>query len=517
MATTNAQAPAGPSRRWVALFFIGLAQLMLVLDATVVNIAMPSIQGDLGVSDADRQWIITAYTLAFGGLLLLGGRIADYVGRKRTFLIALLGFTAASALGGAAGNFEMLLVARAVQGAFGALLQPSALALLTVTFSQPKDRTKAFGIWGGISAAGGTIGLLAGGALTDYLDWRWCLYVNIPIALVAAIGGYMVLAESRRDGKARLDIPGVVLVTGGLVAIVYATTRAEADGWGSTTVLGLLTVGAALLAMFVFVESRMAQPLLPLRVVADRTRGGAYLAVGLAIIGMFGAFLFMTYYMQVVKGYSPTKTGAAFLPMAVAVLVSAAGLSTRLMPRFPPRALIVPGMLVNAVGMLWMITVDPDTSYAGGVLISQLLLGFGAGLVMPVAINYATHGVDQGDLGVASATVNTAQQIGGSLGTALLNTIATSATVDYLASHDSSPATAKQALVEGFAEAGAWAAGIIVVGALIVAALMNTARPEQLGAETGAAIPDETARFEGTEKNAALADDHGAKPLPAHT
>ncbi|MFI6583077.1 MFS transporter [Embleya sp. NPDC050493] len=521
MATTKAQAPAGTSRRWVALFFIGLAQLMLVLDATVVNIALPSIQGDLGVSDADRQWIITAYTLAFGSLLLLGGRIADYVGRKRTFLIALLGFTAASALGGAAGNFEMLLLARAVQGAFGALLQPSALSLLTVTFTQPKDRTKAFGIWGGISAAGGTIGLLAGGALTDYLDWRWCLYVNIPIALVAAIGGYMMLAESRREGKARMDIPGVLLVTGGLVAIVYATTRAEADGWGSATVLGLLGAGAVLLAVFVFVESRVTQPLLPLRVVADRTRGGAYLAVGLAVIGMFGAFLFMTYYMQVVKGYSPTKTGAAFLPMAIAVLVSAAGLSTRLMPRFAPRALIVPGMLVNAVGMLWMITVDPDTSYAGGVLISQLLLGFGAGMVMPVAINYATHGVDHGDLGVASATVNTAQQIGGSLGTALLNTIATSATVDYLASHDNSPATAKQALVEGFAEAGAWAAGIIVVGALIVAALMNTARPEHLGAGAsagaGAEGSDAVDGSGSSDRTAASTEDRAAGPLPAHT
>jgi EmrB/QacA subfamily drug resistance transporter len=483
MATMEAQAPAASSRRWVALSFIGLAQLMLVLDATVVNIALPSLQRDLGISDGDRQWIITAYSLAFGSLLLLGGRIADSVGRKRTFLLALVGFTAASALGGAAANVEMLLAARALQGAFGALLQPSALSLLSVTFTDQKDRAKAFGIWGGISAAGGAIGLLAGGALTDYLDWRWCLFVNIPIALIAAIGGYAILTESRRETKARLDLPGVLLVTSGLVAIVYATSRAEADGWGSAKIIGLLATGAALLAAFFFVESRVRQPLLPLRVITDRTRGAAYLAVTTSVVGMFGAFLFMTYYLQVVKGYSPVKTGVGFLPMALAVLMSAAGLTSRLMPKLPPRALIVPGMLICAGGMLWMLTLDPGTSYAGGVLVAQLLLGFGSGLIMPPAINYATRGVAMSDMGVASATVNTSQQIGGSIGTALLNTIATSATADYLASHATrgsgpDPAVAKQAVVEGFAAAGTWAAGIIFVGAIIVAALMNTPRPK---------------------------------------
>ncbi|MFI7650994.1 MFS transporter [Micromonospora sp. NPDC049460] len=486
MAHTKAQAPAATSRRWAALFFIGLGQLMIILDATVVNIALPSLQRDLGISDGDRQWILTGYTLAFGSLLLLGGRIADYTGRKRAFLVALLGFTAASALGGAATNFEMLLTARVLQGAFGALLGPSALSLLTVTFTQPRDRAKAFGIWGAISAAGGAVGLLAGGALTDYLDWRWCLYVNIPLALIAAIGGYAVLAESRRADKARFDIPGVLLVTGGLVAIVYATSQAESAGWGSTRVIGLLAAGAVLLAAFALVEGRVRQPLLPLRVIADRTRAGAYLSVGMAIIGMFGAFLFMTYYMQVVKGYSPIRTGVAFLPMTVAVLISAGGLATRLLPKLPPRALIVPGMLVSCGGMLWMLTLDAGTGYAGGVLVAQLLLGFGAGMIMPVALNYATHGVDQGDSGVASASFNTAQQIGSSIGTALLNTIATGATVDYLASHGSGPAVARQAMVEGFGAASAWAAGIIAVGALIVAVLMNAPRPGHQGAAEGA-------------------------------
>ncbi|WP_051466593.1 MFS transporter [Actinomadura oligospora] len=482
MATTKAQAPAATSRRWAALFFIGLAQLMIVLDGTVVNIALPSLQRDLGISDGDRQWIITAYTLAFGSLLLLGGRIADYTGRKRTFLIGLLGFAGASALGGAASTFELLLSARALQGGFAALLGPSALSLLTVTFTQPKERAKAFGIWGAITAVGGAIGLLAGGALTDYLDWRWCLYVSVPIALIAVIGGYAMLTESRSEGKARLDVPGVLLVTSGLVAVVYGTGRAESDGWGSAKVVGLLVGGAVLLAAFAMVEKRVSQPMLPPRLIADRTRGGAYLSVGLATIGMFGAFLFMTYYLQAVKGYSPIRTGVAFLPMTVAVLVSASALTTRLLPKLPPRTLIIPGLLLIASGMLWLRTMETGTAYVQGVLVSGLLLGLGAGLVMPVAFNYATRGIDPRDAGVASASVNTSQQISSSIGTALLNTIATSATADYLASHASqgrSPLLARQAMLDGFVTAGTWAAGILVTGALIIAVLMNTPRPQQ--------------------------------------
>nr|BFE59914.1 MFS transporter [Dactylosporangium thailandense] len=447
-----------------------------------MNIALPSLQRDLGISDGDRQWVITGYTLAFGSLLLLGGRIADHTGRKRTFLIGLLGFAGASALGGAADNFEMLLCARALQGGFAALLGPSALSLVTVTFTQPKERAKAFGIWGAITAVGGAIGLLAGGALTDYLDWRWCLYVSVPIALIAVVGGYALLPESRREGTARFDIPGVLLVTGGLVAIVYATGRAESDGWASAEVIGLLAAGAVLLAAFALVESRVSQPMLPPRLIASRTRGGAYLSVGLAMVAMFGAFLFMTYYLQVVKGYSPIRTGVAFLPMTVAVLMSAGGLATRLLPKVPPRMLIVPGMLLIASGMLWLRTMETDTAYVEGVLVSGLLLGFGTGIIMPVAFNYATHGVDRRDAGVASASVNTAQQISSSIGTALLNTIATSATVNYLASHATqghSPAVAKKAMLEGFATAGTWAAGILLVGALTVAVLMNTPRPKR--------------------------------------
>jgi EmrB/QacA subfamily drug resistance transporter len=480
----EAVAPTGPNpHRWAALTLIALAQLMITLDITIVNIALPSLQADLGFSDGDRQWVITGYTLAFGSLLLLGGRIADYTGRKRTFLIALLGFAAASALGGAATSLELLVGARVLQGAFGALLAPTALSLLAVTFTEPGERTKAFGIYGAIAAGGGGVGLLTGGMLTDYLDWRWCFYVNIPIALVVAIGAYVVLTESRAPGRPRFDIPGLLVVTAGLVAIVYGCSQAETDGWGSTAVISLLVTGAILLAAFLVIEGRVAEPLLPLRIVLNRCRGGAVLAISIIVIGMFGAFLLMTYYLQTVKGYSPVKTGVAFLPLVAGAMVSGRGISTHLLPKVPPRALIVPGMLLAATALAWFATVDSTTGYAEGVLVAMIILGLGVGLVMPVAMNYATQGVAASDSGVASATANTGMQVGGSIGTALLNTIATSATAAYIASHAASPTLPTTATVEGFTEASAWAAGIIAVGAIAVAVVMNTPRPSHRSAD----------------------------------
>ncbi len=353
----DSRAPSAPTnanpRRWTALIFICLAQLMVVLDVTIVNIALPSAQQDLGASDASRQWVITAYTLAFGSLLLLGGRIADYTGRKRAFLVGLAGFALASALGGAATTFGMLLGARALQGAFGALLAPAALSLLAVNFTDPDERAKAFGIFGAIAAGGGAVGLLLGGLLTEYLDWRWCLYVNVAFAIVAGIGAQLLVRDSRSSGRARFDIPGVVLVTSAVLAVVYGCSEAESHGWSSTEVVGLLVLGAVLLVGFVIVESRVAQPLLPLRVVLDRTRGSAYIAVGLSMIGMFGMFLFFTYQMQIVMHYSPVLTGVAFLPMTGAILVSAGGIASRLIAKVPPRALMVPGLLIAAAGLFW--------------------------------------------------------------------------------------------------------------------------------------------------------------------
>ncbi|MCQ8189464.1 MFS transporter [Streptomyces rugosispiralis] len=472
--------PQANPRRWLALVFIGLAQLMIVLDITIVNIALPSAQKDLGISDGDRQWVITAYTLAFGSLLLLGGRIADYTGRKRTFLIGLLGFAGASALGGAASGFEVLLAARALQGAFAALLAPSALSLLAVNFTEPRERAKAFGIFGAIAAGGGAIGLVVGGLLTEYLDWRWCLYVNVPIAVAAAAVSWSVLpTDTRVEGRARFDIPGVVLAVCGLVAVVYGCSEAESEGWDSRLVTGLLILGAVLLLAFVMVERSVARPLLPPRVVADRTRGSAYLAVGLSVVGMFAMFLFLTYYMQIVKGYSALLTGVAFLPMTGAVLIGAGGVASRLIPKVPPRVLVAPGLLIAAIGVVLLVPLDVDSSYAAGVLPAELLVGFGMGLVMAPSMNYATHGVGAGDAGVASATVNTAQQIGGSIGTAMLNTIATSATSDYMASHARrmTPRTAKAGLVEGFSHAFVVSSSILVGAAVVVALLMNTPRP----------------------------------------
>ncbi|MFB9833276.1 MFS transporter [Actinoallomurus acaciae] len=463
-------------RRWIALVFICLAQLMIVLDATIVNIALPSAQRDLGVSDGDRQWIITAYTLAFGGLLLLGGRIADYTGRRRAFLIGLFGFAGASALGGAASGFGVLLAARACQGAFGALLAPSALSLLAVTFTRPGERAKAFGVFGAIAAGGGAIGLILGGLLTEYLDWRWCLYVNVPIAVLSAFGWY-VLPADRGSGRARVDVPGVLLAVCGLVAIVYGCSRAESDGWSSVSVVGLLAGGVLLLAVFAVVESRVAHPLLPVRVVWDRTRGSAYFGVAAGMLAMFGMLLLLTYHLQVVRGYSPVRTGVAFLPLTAAVLVSAGGVASRLLPRVPPRVLMAPGLLLVAAGLAWLVRLDAGTSYASGVLPAQILVGLGMGVVMAPAMNYATHEVNARDSGVASATANTAQQVGGSIGVALLNTIATSATSDYMREHRGDPRLLKAGLAHGFTHGFLTAAAILAAAAAILTALMNTPRP----------------------------------------
>ncbi|MEU9705273.1 MFS transporter [Streptomyces sp. NPDC047981] len=473
-------------RRWKALVFIALAQLMVVLDATIVNIALPSAQQDLGISDGNRQWVITAYALAFGGLLLFGGRIADLWGRKRTFVVGLIGFAAASALGGAATGEAMMLGARALQGAFGALLAPAALSLLAVMFTDAKERAKAFGIYGAIAGGGGAVGLILGGFLTEYLNWRWTFYVNIPFAIVAAVGAYFVIREPAGGrNRSPLDIPGVVLSTLGLVALVYGFTRAESEGWSDALTIGMFVASAVLLAAFVLTEAKVKSPLLPLRVLTERNRGGVYLSLGLAIIAMFGLFLFLTYYLQVVKGYSPVKTGFAFLPMIAGMIVGSTQIGTRLMMRVPPRWLMGPGFLTAGLGMLLLTQLEIGTSYAGLILPAQLLLGLGMGTAFMPAMSLATHGVDPRDAGVASAMVNTSQQVGGAIGTALLNTIAASATTAYIADHAAGATTQGaqkllqlQGMVEGYAAAIWWAVGILVVAATIAFTLINTGKPE---------------------------------------
>ena len=483
------------SRRWWILAVLGIAQLMVVLDSTVVNIALPHAQASLGFSDGNRQWIVTAYSLAFGSLLLLGGKLADDFGRKRVFLVGVIGFAIASAVGGAATGFGMLVVARAVQGAFGALLAPAALSLLTTTFPDPKERGKAFGIYGGIAGAGASIGLLLGGVLTEYLDWRWTMYVNIIFAVVAAIGGALLLApHTKGEFRERIDRLGTMLACSSMFAIVYgfahAATKSGSAGWTDKQTLGFLAGGAILLVAFVLVEHRATNPLLPLRVLSDRNRAGAYVAVFLASVGMFGVFLFLTYYLEATLGYSAVKTGLAFLPMTILMMVAAAIGNTVLMRRFSPRLLVPSGLLLVAVGMAMLTRINLTSSYGAVILPSLLVMAVGFGLVFAPCFSLGTLGVRPHDSGVASATINVSQQIGGSIGTALLNTIATSVAASYVASHLSGttpPAlVAAQAAVHSYVIAFWIGAAIFAGAALIVGPML---RPGVLALDSDEAYP----------------------------
>jgi EmrB/QacA subfamily drug resistance transporter len=459
-------------RRWWILALLGLAQLMVVLDATIVNIALPSAQQDLGFSNDARQWIVTGYALAFGSLLLLGGRLGDMFGRKRTLIAGLLGFAVASAIGGAADSFGVLVAARALQGLFGALLAPSALGLLTTTFSDPRERGKAFGIYGAIAGGGGAIGLLLGGVLTEYLSWRWCLYVNLALAIPAALGALALLSSTAHAAGARIDIPGTLTATAGVFSLVFGFSRAETDGWGAPFTLGFLAAGVILLAVFVAIERRVANPLLPLRVVADRNRGGAYLAAGLVSIGMFGVFLFLTYYLQQTLGFSPVETGLAFLPMVAGIMLTATTSTAKLLPRFGARPLIPTGMALAAAGMVYLTGIGLDSSYASDVLPGLIVMGLGIGLVMAPAMNTATAGIAAKDAGVASAMVNTAQQVGGSIGTALLSSIAASAAASFAG-------PLPLAAVHSYTTAFTWTAAIFAVSAIATALLLRSGAPAE--------------------------------------
>jgi EmrB/QacA subfamily drug resistance transporter len=403
--------------------------------------------------------------------LLLGGRIADFGGRKRMFGVGLVGFAAASALGGLATDQAMLFGARALQGAFAALMAPAALSILTITFqSDPRERAKAFGAYGAVSGAGGAIGVLAGGVLTQYASWRWCLLVNVPIALLAAFAAGRVVHESRAEGTTRYDLPGALLSTSGLVSLVYGFTKASSDGWGSPVTLTLLSVAVALLVAFVVVETRSSHPLLPLRVVAERNRGGSYLASFLLGAGLFAMFVFLSYYMQGVLHYSALKAGIAFLPFAVGIVVAAAA-SSSLVPRIGPRIPMTAGMLVGAIGLAWLTQIGVHTSYWAYVFGPELLMSLGLGFAFPALSSTALTNVDDKDSGVASALVNTTQQIGGSLGTALLNTVAATATANYLAVHGR--LLLPEGLVHGYSVAFAIGAGFLVLAALVSAVLVN--------------------------------------------
>jgi EmrB/QacA subfamily drug resistance transporter len=457
--------------RWMALAVLSLAQLMVILDSTIVNIALPSAQHDLGFSDDARQWVVTGYALVFGSLLLLGGRLSDYVGRRQLFVVGVAGFAVASAVGGAASGFVLLLVARVAQGAFGAMLAPAALSLVSVTFSDDgSERGRAFGIFGAVSGGGGALGLLLGGLLTQGLSWRWCLYVNLPIAAVALAGALMYLRDGERPARVRLDLAGTMTSLLGLVGIVYGLGNAEARGWTDVATLGPVLAGIVLVVAFVLVERRSAHPLLPLSVVLDRGRGAAYLSVGISGIGSFAVFLFLTYYLQDTRGFTPLQTGAAFVPMVVLVMVGAIFSGAVLLPRFGPRPLVPAGCLLGAVALAMLTGIDAGSSYLGGVLPALLVLGLGLGFVFGPVQNAATSGVRAADAGVASAMVNIAQQIGGSVGLAVFSSLSASAIAGGVAAGLS----AADATIAGYHVVFWITSALFVVSAAVAALLFRT-------------------------------------------
>ncbi|MFG1684328.1 MFS transporter [Nonomuraea sp. NPDC049269] len=456
--------PAAPvPRRWWALAAVATAQLMIGLDLTIMNIALPSVQRSLDLSDPDRQWVITIFALGYGGLLLVGGRLSDLLGRRRSLMIGLTGFALASAIGGAAIGPAMLLTSRALQGVFGALVTPSVLATLAATFPTPAERGKAFGIYGTVMGSSSGVGVVLGGVLTDYLDWRWCMYVNLPIAFVAGAGVLYAVRPVPRAAGARVDVAGALLATIGLMALVLGFARAEPDGWGGASTLGALAVGVLALAAFVWVQSRVAGPLLPLRVVLDRRRSGSYLAVLSLAVGMFAALFFLTFYLQNVLGYSPVRAGLAFLPLTAGLMLGVRLVSPLLM-RAPVRSLLCPGLLTIAAGLALLGLLQVDSGYWAHVLPVFALVGLGTGWVLVAANSTATLGAGA-DTAVAGAMVMTSQQIGASLGTALLSTIAGTVAAGYLRTH---PTAAARAAVHGFNVASLGAAGFLCLAALAV-------------------------------------------------
>ncbi|MFD9329666.1 MFS transporter [Streptomyces sp. NPDC060065] len=497
--STAVVAPAGPDTSGsgrvsggrhlgLALVVIAAAQLMVVLDATITNIALPAIQTDLGVSDSNLAWIVNSYALAFGGLLLLGGKAGDLFGRRKMFQVGIAVFTLASLLGGLAPNEGLLIGARILQGAGAALAAPSALALITTTFPAGKPRNTAMGVYAGMAGIGATVGLLMGGVLTDVLDWRWVFFVNIPIGL-AVLAGTRTLVEAERH-VGRLDVPGAITGTGGLIALVYGITRGGEHGWTGGLTLVSFGAAAVLLAVFLVVQARTAHPMMPLRLFKDRSRWGSYATMLFIGAGMFATFYFLTLYMQLILGYSPVRTGFAYLPFSFG-MAAAAGISSKLVARFAPRVIAGPGLLVAAMGMLWFATLEPDSSYAAHLMPAMFVtaLGLGASFV-PMTLG-AVSGVSHEDTGIASALLNTAQQIGGALGLAVLSTISTSAANDKLpeaatalyrglATKDFAlTARAGEAVTHGYTLAFVAAAGMFLAGLAVTAFAVTAGKQQQ--------------------------------------
>ncbi|MEU6735993.1 MFS transporter [Streptomyces physcomitrii] len=405
----------------LALAVIASCQLMVVLDATIVNIALPDIQRALGFSTTNLTWVVSGYTLTFGGLLLLGGRAGDILGRRRVFIAGILLFSLASLLGGFAQEPWQLLAARALQGVGGAICSPTSLALVTTTFAEGPDRNRAFGVFAAVSAGGGAVGLLAGGMLTEWLDWRWVLFVNAPIGLLIALLAPLYIDESDRH-PGRFDVAGALASTLGMAALVYGFIRAADDGWSDGLTLGSFAAAAFLLVVFVVIESRAREPITPLRMFADPNRSATYVIMLSLAAALFGMFFFLVLFVQNVLGYSPIRAGLAFLPITVAIAVGA-GLSQQYLPRFGPKPFIVVGSALAAAGLGWQTLITEDSSYASGVLGPMLVFGFGMGLNFVTLTLTAVSGVAPQEAGAASGLLNAMQQVGGSLGLSILTTV----------------------------------------------------------------------------------------------
>jgi EmrB/QacA subfamily drug resistance transporter len=468
---TQARSPLNKNR---VLAVIGLSQLMVVLDTTIVNIALPSAQRSLGFSTDSRQWVVTAYALSFGSLLLVGGRLSDLLGRRRTLLIGLFGFALASALGGAAPNFGLLVAARALQGAFAAILAPAVLSTLNVTFQEGKERARAFGVYAAVAGGGGTLGLVLGGVLTQELSWRWCLYVNVFLVIPALFGVFRFVPASidqhLSDRSDRgIDIPGVLTGPVGVFALVFGFSNAETHGWSAPLTIIMLAASVVLLSAFIVIESRVTHPLLPLQVLADRHRAGSYISIAIIFSGIFSAFLFISFFLQQNLHFSALRTGLAFLPMSAGLVAAVGAVNARLLPRFGPRPLVPIGMVLAGSSMFWLSQLTPSSTYGADVLGPLILLGMGGGLGFAPLISTATARIQPAIAGVGSAMINTSQQVGGSVGLSILSIVYASAVGrSVAANHNLAIAS-----VHGSTVAFAASAGVFAVGAVISALMLR--------------------------------------------
>ena len=475
---------------WIVLVLVCLAQFMVVLDATITNVALPSIKVDLGMSDADLQWIVNAYTLMFGGFLLLGGRAGDLMGRKRVFLAGVVLFTTASMLCGFSNSQELLIIGRGIQGLGAALVSPAALSIVTTTFAEGSERTKAMGVWAAIAVGGGAVGLVLGGALTEYLSWPWIFFVNVPVGIAAFFFSLRLVPESR-DEHAQgqgFDFGGAISITSGLILLVYAIVQSGQKGWLSTEVLGLLLASAILHTIFVMIELRHKAPLVRLSIFKVRSLRGANIAMLLVASGLFAMFFFNTLYVQTVLGYSPLQAGLAFIPFTIGIIVGS-GLSQVLIPKLGAREVPVIGLVLATLGMLAFLRLDVGGSYVTDLLPGIILNSVGMGLVFVPVTLIATSGLPKDDAGLASGMFNTSQQIGGALGLAVLSTLAANKTDDVLKAlgHPPTPGDTASALVDGFHVA--YLGGAILLAAAAVSLLLLLRRSDVAAVSDGEVAP----------------------------